>query len=113
VFQFHSVRYERRRDYAGLCECLAKGAQTLVQANPCHWFYLREIGLPTLSSTARRIETAACEHNENDQEIGMANRYLAEPAGTARTQRGAGRGLATKRAATGMQRSESPAVANP
>ena len=43
----------------------------------------------------------------------MANRYLAGPAGTARTQYDAGRALGATGAAAGARRIESPVVANP
>ncbi|MDW9248021.1 FAD dependent oxidoreductase domain protein [Burkholderia cepacia] len=51
---------------------------TLVQANPAHWPYLPKNGLPTLSSTDRRIEASAHDRpEENDQETGMTNRQSA------------------------------------
>jgi hypothetical protein len=40
---------------------MASALGALVQANLRHWFYLRQIGLPTLSSTDRRIESVARE----------------------------------------------------
>ncbi|WP_181155354.1 hypothetical protein [Burkholderia multivorans] len=53
-------------------------ARALVQANPPDWPYLRKNGLPTLSSTDRRIEASALDRpEENDQETGMTNRQSA------------------------------------
>ncbi|WP_455731979.1 hypothetical protein, partial [Burkholderia stabilis] len=59
----------------------------LVQANPVHWPYLRKIGLPTLSSTDRRIEASAHDRpEENDQETGMTYRQSAASARAADTR---------------------------
>jgi hypothetical protein len=79
----HSVRHEIAAAYAGLCRYgtrlvrrdddrmrrlagmawhgMGSALGALVQANLRHWFYLRQIGLPTLSSTDRRIESVARE----------------------------------------------------
>ncbi|MDN7474691.1 hypothetical protein [Burkholderia multivorans] len=57
---------------------LTDTARALVQANPPDWPYLRKNGLPTLSSTDRRIEASALDRpEENDQETGMTNRQSA------------------------------------
>ncbi|MBU9610952.1 hypothetical protein KTE96_04340 [Burkholderia multivorans] len=58
--------------------CRAGTVRALVQANPPDWPYLRKNGLPTLSSTDRRIEASALDRpEENDQETGMTNRQSA------------------------------------
>ncbi|WP_155628342.1 hypothetical protein [Burkholderia multivorans] len=58
--------------------CPVGTARALVQANPPDWPYLRKNGLPTLSSTDRRIEASALDRpEENDQETGMTNRQSA------------------------------------
>ncbi|WP_310669445.1 hypothetical protein [Burkholderia multivorans] len=83
--------------------CRAGTGRALVQANPPDWPYLRKNGLPTLSSTDRRIEASALDRpEENDQETGMTNRQSvacaraadARPATVSRIAAGAPCGVA-------------------